>query len=90
MTDLFGLPVPPPPPMRVDSNGREKPRRKPTPRNGYAGTPGCGPKGETCRSCRHICGHMFKKCNLRSATWTRGYGSDILARSPACQKWEAR
>jgi hypothetical protein len=75
---------------------REKPpRRKPTVKNGYAAVPGTGPEGETCKTCKYkvSCGHYggkhYLKCELRKATWTNGEGTDILARSPACSKWEA-
>ena len=65
--------------------------RKPTVKNGYEAPPGTGPEGETCGTCRHkrTCG-KFIKCELRRATWTSGPGTDILARTPACSKWEAR
>jgi hypothetical protein len=72
-----------------------EPRRKPTVRKGYAGIPGRGPEGETCKSCNHsrLCNvggaKQFYKCVLMKAHWTGGYGSDILARSPACQHWQA-
>lgn len=60
---------------------------------GYAHTPGTGPQGETCKSCRHytrVCGgnRAFPKCGLMENRWTHGRGSDILAASPACKKWE--
>lgn len=69
-------------------------KRKPTVKNGYAAPPGTGPEGETCKTCAHKvrCGNYggksFLKCNLRKATWTSGEGTDILARTPACNKWE--
>ncbi len=97
MNDLLGEPIKAPPPIRLDHMGREKPRRKPTPKNGYAGTPGCGPKGETCGSCTYLEGRFpeggsrkFKKCYLSRHRWTHGPGSDILVKSPACEKWEAK
>ena len=70
------------------------PKRKPTVKNGYAAPPGTGPEGETCKTCAHKvrCGNYggksFLKCNLRRSTWTSGEGTDILARTPACNKWE--
>lgn len=64
-------------------------------KKGYAAPPGTGPEGETCRSCLHyrsVCGgsKSFPKCMLMRESWTHGYGSDILARAPACRKWEKR
>ena len=60
---------------------------------GYVDIPGTGPDGETCGSCRH-CVRMrqakrWMKCGLNEARWTHGRATDILARSPACRKWEA-
>jgi hypothetical protein len=69
--------------------------RKPTAKNGYAAPPGTGPEGKTCKDCKHKNSMSnggakhFIKCNLRRATWTHGEGTDILARSPACNKFEA-
>lgn len=74
-------------------------RRKPTKKNGYAAQPGTGPEGMTCKQCKHK--HSFGgpngqtrktfiKCELRRATWTNGEGTDILASSPACSKFEAK
>ena len=61
----------------------------------YAGVPGSGPDGETCRTCSHKdyaggCAGVFIKCGLMRARWTRGGGTDIKAGTPACEKWEAR
>lgn len=83
--DLFGDAV-------VIVNAHE-PKRKPTIRRGYAAPPGTGPAGETCKTCEHCvrCGHNNKhylKCELRKPSWTHGEGTDILAKSPACSKWE--
>ena len=70
-------------------------RRKPTVKNGYAAPPGTGPEGKTCRDCKHklrlgnFGGKSYLKCDLRRATWTCGEGTDILARTPACSKFEA-
>jgi hypothetical protein len=70
--------------------------RKPTVKNGYAAPPGTGPAGETCKTCEHkrtlgnYGGKQFIKCELRRSTWTGGEGTDILARSPACNKWRQR
>lgn len=82
--DLFGTAVPEP----------SKAKRKPTPQRGYAAPPGSGPADETCGSCEHHATRQwagtYHKCALMVARWTRGPGSDILVRSPACSRWEAR
>lgn len=56
---------------------------------GYVSPPGSGPKGETCGTCKH-CVHerRWKKCELARNMWTGGRATDILARAPACAKWE--
>lgn len=63
-------------------------------KSGYAAIPGTGPAGETCRSCEHLVrkemSGTYLKCGLMRAHWTGGYGTDVLARSPACRRWEAR
>lgn len=71
--------------------------RKPTVKNGYAAPPGTGPEGMTCKTCKHKRSmesqggtKRWIKCELRRATWTNGPGSDILAKSPACNKFEER
>lgn len=66
--------------------------RGPPKRSGYAHIPGTGPEGETCGTCKHKIAMRgrFLKCELRYETWTHGYGTDILARSPACKFWSAR
>ena len=71
-------------------------KRKPTVKNGYAAPPGGGPEGKTCGDCAHkrTMGNygckQYIKCELRKSTWTNGEGTDILARSPACSKFEAK
>lgn len=61
---------------------------------GYAATPGTGPMGETCHSCKHYAynegrtARAYRKCALMRAIWTGGPGTDIKAGSPACSKWE--
>lgn len=81
MTDLF-----PDIPGGPISKGRLTPR-------GYAAIPGTGPDGETCRSCAsyvHVGkGRQYAKCELMRHNWTHGPGTDILARSPACARWES-
>lgn len=95
MRDLFGNVV-------TEEQAREllrrerpgKPRkRSPDPEPaGYAGLPGTGPAGETCGSCKHLFRNRraktYLKCALAQWKWTGGRKSDILARSPACEKWE--
>lgn len=67
------------------------PRQKKDRPRGYAGTPGRGPKGESCGSCefcnwtRSGSGKRFNKCGL--VKMTRGPGTDIRRKSPACQFW---
>lgn len=85
--DLFGQPILGAPPA-PEGDGK----RKKTVLRGYADTPGTGPAGETCRSCRHYArvehAKVYLKCALMRARWTGGPGTDILARSPACSRWE--
>lgn len=71
-----------------DSAQRQRRVRK----KGHAAWPGTGPAGETCRSCAHYRSHQsgvrtHPKCFLARAAWTRGPGSDIRAKDPACEKW---
>lgn len=73
------------------------PKRKATVKRGYAAQPGTGPEGKRCADCAHKHsfsnvggGKHFIKCELRRATWTRGEGTDILAGTPACSKFEER
>lgn len=88
MKDLFGIEVAEPPALPVGAKGK----RKPTVLRGYAGTPGRGPVGETCKSCEHYTlvrfAKSYRKCELISSSWTHGPGTDIKASSPACQFWE--
>jgi hypothetical protein len=63
-------------------------------RRGHAWTPGSGPEGETCRTCRFISrkrmGNTYIKCGHPQAPkWTGGPGTDIRAKDPACKKWES-
>jgi hypothetical protein len=60
---------------------------------GYVCPPGTGPRGETCRTCKNANrmrggSKRWIKCGLNRARWTGGRATDILARSPACRKWE--
>lgn len=61
--------------------------------NGYAGIAGTGPKGETCKTCRHLYRNQrsqktYLKCELFRPFWTGGRKTDVLAKSPACNHWE--
>jgi hypothetical protein len=81
MTELMQLP------LHVLEQAKQHARRR-----GHAGLPGAGPKGETCRSCAHYTHQgntagSYPKCGLVRAHWTRGPGTDIRARDPACEKW---
>lgn len=63
--------------------------------NGYAGSPGKGPHGETCYTCNHVrrrelskrnvykCGHQLGRISGCDAT-------DIACGAPACEHWEGR
>lgn len=60
---------------------------------GYAGTPGTGPEGKQCRHCAHYThkgtgGGSFPACGLIRPNWTSGRATDILARSPSCNRFE--
>ena len=81
-------------PMTMPTLGDYRPRKGgPGKARGYAAPPGSGPKGETCRGCKHL-GHVqpnlrkFYKCRLTK--WTGGKASDVLINSPACLAWEKR
>lgn len=78
--DLFG---------NDDIEPPKKRKRRATRPNGYAANPGGGPRGKTCRSCKHkVRRDRYLKCALSAPNWTNGTGSDILARSPACGLYE--
>jgi hypothetical protein len=86
-TDLLGDPLVAPgaPPNRLVGRGRSGKGKQ----WGYIMPPGTGPAGETCGSCRHIArSRRFRKCGLARMKWTHGFKTDILARSPACSRWE--
>lgn len=53
---------------------------------GYAATPGTGPAGETCGSCRHCQRGGYTKCALTRHTSCEA--SDIRLIAPACLRWE--
>lgn len=86
MRDVFGNEI------TLAEAERLKKRRAPTP-NGYAARPGSGPAGETCGTCRHLYRNRqaktYLKCGLMQRGWTSGRASDVLAKAPACSRWEA-
>ncbi len=59
---------------------------------GYAAVPGTGPAGETCKTCRHAYAVEFArrywKCDRIRPT--RGLGTDIRLKAPACRRWQAK
>jgi hypothetical protein len=67
-------------------------RKGPKP-SGHAGKPGSGPKGETCKTCKHLTrltySKTYLKCALVRKQWTSGTGSDVRAKDAACWKWDA-
>lgn len=72
----------------------DKPRKHTKlPGEGYAASPGSGPRGETCRSCRHL-----RRLDGRKATWNKcrlvkwssTKNTDIRLDAPACLRWEGR
>lgn len=91
--DLWGNPLPPDASRPILRKGGGY-------RGGYAAAPGSGPSGETCGSCRHYVSvqsgaRRWPKCLLmkgayRGKYWTRGPGSDIKKKAPACARWEAK
>jgi hypothetical protein len=87
--DLFGEK-----PREQTAAVKGKAKRKDPRPKGYAGIPGTGPAGQTCGSCEHVArlgtgtAKTYIKCKLMERLWTHGRGSDVLARSPACSKWE--
>lgn len=86
MKDMFGNEVTVEEAKRL-LKAKSKPQKR-----GYAAPPGSGPAGETCRSCAHYRSvnggsKNFPKCELMRSVWTHGYGTDILARAPACREW---
>lgn len=53
------------------------------------------PAGETCASCAHCVrnetyNRTFTKCGRDRSNWTRGPGSDIRQKWPACSRWEPK
>lgn len=59
---------------------------------GHAGTPGCGPDGETCGSCTHVrrqsaTQKTYYKCGIGQVT--RGAATDVRLKDEACECWLA-
>lgn len=58
----------------------------------YAGTPGTGPVGKTCRSCKHKTytggAKRHPKCGLTD--YTHGDATTIRTSTPACHRYEER
>ena len=58
---------------------------------GYAGIPGTGPEGETCKTCFFYRAYRrYSKCEKNRHNWSHGRATDILARTPACNHWEKK
>ncbi len=79
--------------MSVDLFGVDIPDVPVPTKGGYAKQPGSGPKGETCGTCEHYTrvhrgAGVYRKCGLMEPSWTRGGGTDIKMKSPACSRWE--
>jgi len=59
---------------------------------GYPATPGTGPDGETCKTCkfktRFQSGKVWYKCKKMYDHWSHGTGTDIKMGAPACSYWE--
>lgn len=89
MADLFGNPDPP---VKTPLELKRERQRKASKPKGYAAPPGSGPPGETCGSCRHHykrqSAGVYHKCDLLKPT--KGPGTDIRVRSPACSRWEKK
>jgi hypothetical protein len=88
MMDMFGIEAPP----ISDAERKRRKRRLAGRPLGYAALPGTGPEGETCKTCAHLyrnrMAKTYLKCGLMRAVWTGGGATDVLARSPACRRWE--
>lgn len=66
--------------------------KAPVRREGWAGTPGNGPEGETCGSCTYCALFHYRKsyhkCSARPGDhWKGGRATDIRPLDPACEKW---
>lgn len=66
--------------------------KPPVRREGWAGTPGNGPEGETCGSCTYCVVFQFRKAYNKCAArpgdhWKGGRATDIRPIDLACEKW---
>ncbi len=62
-------------------------------REGYAASPGTGPHGETCRTCRYICGVRGNEYASACSIGKKGpYGARLYISpdSAACSRFAAR
>lgn len=89
--DLFGAPIKREGAM-TDAERKRARRRAAEQPKGYAAPPGSGPQGEKCKTCKHATAHLWDKTYWKCALIkpTRGPGTDIRLKSPACKRWEKR
>jgi hypothetical protein len=62
--------------------------------DGYAGSPGAGPAGETCKSCAFLrrtgsSARAYLKCGHQLGRVSHGAATDIRASAPACEYWQS-
>lgn len=83
MRDMFGVEV-------SEAEALKISKRKTPATAGYAWQIGSGPKGETCKTCKHATRFgRYSKCSVVKARWSHGRKTDILLKAPACKFWEA-
>ena len=61
--------------------------------DGHAGTPGTGPSGETCGTCKYLACHRpnkkrYYKCGIGNIT--HGPATDIRLKDPACEHYRGQ
>lgn len=92
MSDLLDIMMDPNGRALTEAERKQLKRQMQSRPRGHAWTPGTGPAGETCRSCKHYTRRLYAKaylkCGLMRAQWTGGPKTDIRASDPACKKWE--
>lgn len=92
MSDLLDLLMDPNGPALSDADKKRLIASLKEKKTGHAWTPGTGPDGETCKTCKHYVvksmAKTYRKCGLMRLFWTSGPGTDIRASDPACKKWE--
>ena len=91
MRDLLGHEISVEEAREIERVGKKK--RGQTKPNGYRFPPGSGPAGQTCGTCSHAYrtqhgNGLFWKCELVKPT--RGSGTDIRKKSPACSAWNRK